>query len=129
MITLRAVVAAVFIFAAGHTLGQAITEAQAVRAIVGESAGESFRGKLAVACAIRNRGTLAGVCGIAACHTDREPERVWREARAAWRESAGRDITGGATHWESTNFKSPAWASSMRETVRIGHHRFYRPSL
>ena len=48
-----------------------IPDAQAVRAIVGEAAGESFEGKLAIACAIRNRGNLHGVYGLNATH-------VWR---------------------------------------------------
>ena len=36
------------------------------------------------------------------------------------------DVTGGATHFESTNFLEPYWAKDMEVTVQIGHHIFYK---
>jgi spore germination cell wall hydrolase CwlJ-like protein len=105
---------------------QSIFDNDAIRAIVGEAAGEGYRGMLAVACGIRNRGSLRGVYGLRARHVDREPARIWFEARQAWQESRARDIVGGAGSWESVDFKRPAWARGMRITVRIGKHIFYK---
>ena len=71
----------------------------AVAGIVGEAAGLPFKDKMAVACAIRNRGTLQGVYGVNARHNATEPQWVWRDAERAWRESVRHDITHGATHF------------------------------
>jgi spore germination cell wall hydrolase CwlJ-like protein len=102
-----------------------ISQPQAIRAIIGEASGESYRGMVAIGCALRNRGTLQGVYGAKAGHADKEPATIWRQATLAWIESAKQDITHGATHWESTDFKTPAWARRMKPTVRIGKHQFY----
>lgn len=105
----------------------AVSERDAVRAIVGEASNQGERGMLAVACAIRNRGTLQGVLGLKAKHVDRQPAWVWERARKAWRESATRDVTGRATHWDNIRaFGKPYWAVSMTKTVTIGDHTFYR---
>lgn len=104
-----------------------IRDADAVRAIIGEAGGEGRAGMLAVACAIRNRGTLTGVYGLNARQVDHQPEYVWRAARGAWTASASRDITCGATHWENVSaFGVPAWARSMTVTTNIGHHVFFK---
>ena len=108
----------------GSPLGLAIEETQAVRAIMGEARGESLTGKIAIAEAIRNRGHLKGVYGLKA--NFQEPERVWNEARKAWKESINSNLVKGADHWESTDFKKPFWAKRMIETATIGKHKFYR---
>lgn len=106
----------------------AIDDKLAVRAIVGESSNQGTNGMLAVACAIRNRGTLDGVMGLKAAHVRHEPKWVWARARRAWAESLKRDITGGATCWENERvFGKPYWARYMRRTVQIGDHVFYAP--
>jgi len=106
----------------------AIPTDQAVRAIIGEAANQGRSGMYAVACAIRNRGTLNGVYGLRARHVDRQPGWVWDRARAAWRDSAYKaDVTKGATHWENEKaFGKPYWAKHMHRTVTIGDHTFYR---
>ena len=103
-----------------------VDESQAIRAIIGEASGEGYNGMLAVACAIKNRGTLKGVYGVKAKHVDKEPKWVWDLARKAWKESASKDITNGATHWESTDFDVPYWAKSMTISCVIGKHIFYK---
>ena len=103
-----------------------IEKSKAIRAIIGEASGEGYKGMLAVACAIRNRGHLRGVYGLKAKHVDKEPQWVWDLATKAWTESRAKDITNGATHWESDTFKKPYWAKSMTKTVKIGHHQFYK---
>lgn len=103
-----------------------IRAGDAIRAIIGEASGEGSTGMLAVACAIRNRGTLKGVYGLTARRVGRQPEYVRRAARTAWTTSAGRDITRGATHWENTAaFGVPAWSRTMMVTTNIGKHTFY----
>ena len=106
----------------------AIDDNLAVRAIVGESSDQGARGMLAVACAIRNRGTLAGVMGLKAHHIKTEPRWVWQRARQAWADSLKGDITGGAVSWENEKvFGKPYWARYMRRTVQIADHVFYAP--
>ena len=108
--------------------GAAIKDADAVRAIVGESSNQGERGMLAVAAAIRNRGTLKGVYGLRNPIADKQPEWVWSRARKAWSQSATNDITLGATHWENTKaFGVPYWAKSMRATITVKDHTFYKP--
>ena len=100
---------------------------KAVQAIIGESAGESFQSKLAVAGAIRNRGTLDGVLGLRNQKMiQAQPPRVWRDARAAWAQSATNDVTHGGTFWESTNFKRPAWSKKMTLTATVGQFEFFK---
>lgn len=98
-----------------------------LRAIVGEASGEGYQGMLAVACALKNRGSLEGVYGVNAPHLNSEPPWVWKMARKAYFVSlTGIDITDGATHWESTDFPEPRWAKSMTMTKHIGKHKFYK---
>jgi hypothetical protein len=104
-----------------------IPDKLAIRAIIGEASNQGFRGMLACACALRNRGTLKGVYGVKAKHVDREPRWVWVQAGKAWEESKTNDITLGATHWENVKaFGTPYWAKSMKKTVKIGNHQFYK---
>jgi len=60
----------------------------AIRAIVGEAANQSDRVMLAVAGALRNRGTLAGVYGLNAPITRSSTSAVWARAARAWAQSA-----------------------------------------
>jgi hypothetical protein len=105
----------------------AIPKAQAVRAIIGEASSEGERGMLAVACAIRNRGTLKGVYGLNAKHVDNEPQWVWDRAEKVWEQSATIDITGGADHWHNVSREGETyWTVKMTKTVKIGNHQFYK---
>jgi len=37
------------------------------------------------------------------------------------------DPTGGATHYYATTMpKAPAWAAKAKETLRLGHHIFFK---
>lgn len=104
-----------------------IDESSAVNAIIGEAQGEGYRGMYAVACAIRNRGTLNGVYGGNSLHNNVSGQ-IMQQAMKAWYESAvGEDVTHGADHWDSVErFGKPWWASSMTRTAIIGHHCFYK---
>jgi len=104
-----------------------ISEPQAVRAIVGEASNQGFDGMLAVACAIRNRGTLDGVYGVKSDRIYKESKEIVRLARLAWQQSESVDVTDKATHWENVNaFGVPWWSKSMVVTKVVKDHTFYR---
>ena len=106
--------------------GAEIDEKQAIRAIVGEASNQGYEGMLAVACGIRNRGTLKGVYGLKAKHTDKEPKWVFKKAKKAWRESETNRIHTG-THWENIKaFGTPYWVKDMIEVYRVKDHIFYK---
>lgn len=124
--TIASIITTLLLFIILCTTVHAYTEQEYVRAIIGEASGEGYNGMLAVACAIRNRGTLKGVYGLNAKHINKQPRWIWDLAYKAWIESIKNDITNGATHWESDLFKEPYWAKTMLKTVKLGHHQFYR---
>lgn len=105
-----------------------LDSALAVRAIIGEAAGEGDTGMLAVAGAIRNRGTLRGVYGLKNPSIQKSINpKIQLRAERAWSMSATNDITRGATHWENVKaFGSPYWAKSLTLTTNIGRHTFYK---
>lgn len=104
---------------------------KAVLAVIGEAEGEGYEGMLAVAGAIRNRGTLKGVYGLRAPRVllHRYSAKTYRLAVRAWRESAANDITRGATGWGNAKdmeiFRHSAWFPSLYLTAHIGSHYFY----
>ena len=99
-----------------------------VKAVLGEAEGEGYQGMLAVACAIRNRGTLRGVYGLQAHRT--YSSRTIALAEKAWAASAHVDVTNGATGWGNASdlveFKKHSWWRHCKITAHIGHHWFYR---
>jgi hypothetical protein len=110
-----------------NLLGNEVSEAQAVRAMVGEASNQGYTGLLAVGNVIRHRGSIKGLCGAKAAHCDREPAWVWILARKAWAESATNDVTMNSTHFENVSkFGRPVWARSMTKTVKIKDHQFYK---
>ncbi len=105
---------------------QEIDNNSAIRAIIGEAANQGYQGMLALAVGIRNRGTLQGVYGLKAKHTNKEPQWVWDLAQKAWRESRYNHIHSG-THWENIKaFGKPKWAYAMKEVYRYKDHIFYK---
>lgn len=97
-----------------------ISGPDAVSAIVGEAAGCPYVVKLGVACALRHRGTLQGVYGFQSPITRHSPASVWRDAQRAWRESALRDITNGATHFGSAQDVRKGVFRGLRLTRVLG---------
>jgi spore germination cell wall hydrolase CwlJ-like protein len=103
-----------------------IPEKDAVRAIVGEASNQGYKGMLAIAVGIRNRGTLQGVYGLNAKHVDKQPKWVWDQARKAWKESKTNRIHTG-THWENIKaFGKPYWADSLIKVYKYKDHIFYK---
>jgi len=106
--------------------GEEVSDTDAVRAIIGEASNQGYQGMLAVACGIRNRGTLNGVYGLHAKHVDKEPKWVWDQAHRAWDESEHNRIHNG-THWENIKvFGTPYWVKDMTEVYRYKDHVFYK---
>ena len=102
-----------------------ISDAQAVRAIIGEASNQGYVGMYAVASGIRNRGSLKGVYGLKAKHVDLEPKWVWDMARKAWKESKVKRLHIG-DYWENIKtFGTPSWVKGMKEVYRIKDHVFY----
>ena len=115
---------------------------EAVRSIIGEAENQGYEGMYAVACAIRNRGTLKGVYGSRSIQEIggrlfrvspdgrrwRISDDTWQKASKAWFMSAdGPDITNGATHWENVrDFGAPEWAHGMYVTLIFRGHEFYK---
>lgn len=103
-----------------------------VRAIIGEAENQGFLGMLAIADAIRNRGSLRGVYGLRSARVRNHlySQQTLRLATKAWAASASRDVTGSATGWGSASdlfsFSKYSWWASCVITAHIGDHWFYR---
>lgn len=104
----------------------AVSEAQALRILIGEASGEGERGMQAVGEVLRRRNSTRGFYGLKAPHVDKQPAWVWKMARAAWMKSAASNITKGATHFEGTDFKTPKWARGLTPVTIIGKQKFFR---
>lgn len=109
---------------------ESISTYRAVNAIIGEAENQGYQGMLAVAHAIRNRGTLKGVYGERAPRVVQRKfsEKTYQLALKAWCESQlTEDFTHGATHWENIKaFGCPSWVKECVETFRYKDHVFYK---
>jgi len=126
------------------------------RTLWGEARGESLAGQIAVAWTIRNRVNdgndkswwgegYTGVCQKPyqfSCWNKTDPNyqfligvkvisfRELAQARiAAEQVIDGKvpDPTGGATHYYATTMpKAPDWAAKAKQTLKLGHHVFFK---
>jgi N-acetylmuramoyl-L-alanine amidase len=126
------------------------------RTLWGEARGESLVGQIAVAWTIRNRVLdgkakswwgegYAGVCQKPyqfSCWNKNDPNyaylsggkpipfREFAQAQiAADQVIDGKvpDPTGGATHYYATTMsKAPVWAAKAKQTLKLGHHVFFK---
>lgn len=114
----------------GCAYAASIDSDKAIAAIIGEAENQGFTGMLAVAHAIRNRGTLKGVYGSHAPRVKHHlySARIYQLANLAWQQSgADYDITHGADHWENIKaFGCPSWVKGCIETFRYKDHVFYK---
>ena len=129
---MKYIIAIILAFCLAHSLvfGAELPKDQVIRAMIGEASNQGYDGLYAMACAIKNRGTLKGVYGAKAKHVDSEPSWVWKLAKRAYLASlSGIDVTNGATHWENIKaFGKPYWVDSMVEVYRYKNHIFYKES-
>jgi hypothetical protein len=105
----------------------------AILAIIGEAEGETFRGKVAVAETIRERGSLAGVYGLTAPRVlaRKYSQKTYEEARKAWKVSKSTNISKGADGWGNSKdlkkFKKENWFKKNCVVVaKIGNHFFWK---
>ena len=119
----------------------------AIMTIVGESLGEPYIGKVAVAEVIRNRmkrkyasdGTVIGTvlrakqfsmwddrARLLAASADDDYIRVGDCVRA-WEDSKDSNVTNGAVLYHTIMIETPRWATapSVKESTTIHRHRFY----
>lgn len=101
----------------------------AVRTIIGEAATEPYRGMVATACVLRNRGTTHGSYGFNVSNDwlAAQPAAVQRRASKAWLASAKKDITGGCDMFGGI---IDDWyfigILHLKPVMTIGHQRFYK---
>ena len=109
-----------------------LTDKTAILAIIGEAEAESQIGKIAIAEAIRNRGTLKGVYGVKAKRVVNKlyTDNAYLLAKSAWFDSLKTDYTKGATGWGNASdiviFKRQGWFKNCVITAKIGNHYFYK---
>ena len=126
------------------------------RTLWGEARGESLAGQIAVAWTIRNRVKdgkakswwgegYAGVCLKPyqfSCWNRNDPNFAYLSGAkpipfqefaqaqiAADQVTSGKvpDPTDGATHYYATTMPAaPAWASKAKQTLKLGHHLFFK---
>lgn len=128
----RAILGLVLVDFLGYSnpaFSQEIPVTLAVKAIIGEAENQGFQGMLAVACTIRNRGTLHGVYGL---HSPRVlcckySHRTYKLAQRAWKLSKHEDITHGATNWNNTKREGDNyWTKKMKVVFIYRDHIFYK---
>lgn len=132
MQTLITIFALVFLLGfASCAHAEPITEENAIKAIIGEAENQGWIGMRAVACAIRNRGSLKGVYGLHAPRVEKGlySRETYLMARRQWR-AIPYDITHGATGWGNASdiaeFKKHSWWKNCVITFRYRDHVFYR---
>jgi hypothetical protein len=126
MVTVRVAVSILILLLWPRAAQAAVTEEQAVRAIIGEAANQGEHGMICVAEVLRRRGSTKGFYGYKAKHVNKQPAWVWAQARKAWRESAHTNYTRGAWYFENVKaFGQPCWAGSCVEVYRHKDHVFF----
>lgn len=114
------------------------SQEKAVQCILGEARGEYAKygenSLLAVAEAIRNRGTLQGVYG---CKADISKELsylkargIYKAAELAWVKSQSSKLIDGAQYWGST-IVDKKWIATMKKagyklTYTVGNQAYYK---
>lgn len=114
------------------------SEQDYINAIIGEASNQGYEGMLGIANAIRNRAkvpyyknnVLHGVYGLNNPQVKTASKDIRAMAEKAWKDSATKDITGGAYLWGSDSdiekFKTQAWFKNVKPTVKIGAHTFFK---
>jgi hypothetical protein len=107
----------------------AISDSKAVNTILGEAAGESYQGKLAIACVIRNRGSIQGFYGANRPQVwyDKQGKKALADCQKAWSESATNDITHGC-NLEGGKIDDNYFLIKLKlkPVMTIGNQRFYK---
>lgn len=114
-----------FWFLGSDTNPHALTKSRVVDTIIGEAEAEPYKGKLAVACAIRERGNLKGCNGWKSerVRGHKYSPKVFVDAVRAYEESRDKNkcmFVNGADSWwtRSKMFNCPRIA-------KVGRHYFF----
>lgn len=115
------------------TASETVDNKKAIYAIIGEAEDQGFTGMLAVAHAIRNRGTLKGVKGLNSPRVKLHlySKKIYDLAQLAWEQSEiDFDITHGANHWANIkDFNAPNWTNDYPKTFEWNDHVFYKGAV
>lgn len=110
-----------------------IPQEKAVKAIIGEAENQGFQGMLAIAHALRNRGTLRGVYGLNSPRVKHHlySAKTLAMAQKAWEQSAfDFDLTHGSTGWgnskDGQEFAKAKWWNNCVVVFRYKQHFFYK---
>jgi hypothetical protein len=121
----RAIAVAIALFFALNC--RAIPERSAIKAVIGEAGGESFRCQTAVAEVIRRQGSLRGIYGVGNPAVQRASPAVFRRAGEAWAASAGSNLAPGCKFFGGAGLDDAYFARiGKKPAVRIGRVNFYR---
>jgi len=106
------------------------------KGLLAEASGEGREAMYRVACVVRNRlvlGMNTGLCGLKRKDLDgfvmqegRSKEKEAREIVRKVFQERGEDVTNGATHFESIDFREPRWAKKMVYLGQYKKHKFYK---
>lgn len=107
------------------------------KGVLAESVSEGYEGMYAVTCVVKNRiekGMSIGLSGMKRKDLDGWISKNTTESHRKMARSlveavfnGKEDITYGSTHYENLErFGVPYWATSMKKTVKIGSHTFYK---
>ena len=122
----RAILLAIALFFALNCWGS-IPERSAIKAVIGEAGGESFRCQTAVAEVIRRRGSLKGIYGVGNPAVHRASPAVFRRAGEAWAAAAGSNLAPGCKFFGGVGLDDAYFAKiGKKPALRIGRVNFYR---
>lgn len=107
-----------------------LTDANIIKAILGEAIGESLQGKEAIARAILNRKSLKQVNGLHNPIIKKAKAKDYKDAKEALRLARTRDITKNSIGWGNKSdlqvFNRQAWFKNCYISLKIGNHFFYK---
>lgn len=105
---------------------ETISDAAAVRIIVGEAANQGLKGMICIGEVLRRRASVKGFYGYKANLSKRQSKLIWRMAAKAWEQSRYTNYTKGADHFENIHsFGKPWWVECSVKTYEYKDHVFY----
>jgi len=108
---------------ASASSGAVISDAQAIRALYGESCGEPYAAKLLVAATIRARGSLKGIYGGTNRQLSHINARAWADCVRAWNESAS--VKSPYRYFGGMIDDHYFQSHGMTPALTVGRTRFY----
>ena len=116
----------IILLASANIAVASIPDNAAVKAIIGEAGGEPYAAQVAVASALRHRGTLNGVYGVNNPCVKRAPSYAILRARKAWAASASHDYAHGCRYFGCPADRSYFIRNGFQPSFSIGKITFYK---